>query len=79
MKIIEIPATLRVFVEDGTTDDQIEKLTESLVSHTCGTVEEAALDDELKRYLDSSGGDSNLVIGSDLWVAEFSGMPTVHS
>lgn len=78
MKIVEIPATLRVFVKDETSAEQIEKLADDLVSHTCGTVEETVLDDELKKHLDASDGDSSLIIGSDLWVSEINEKPTVN-
>ena len=79
MKFIEFPATLRVFVEDDTPADQIEKLAEDLVNDACGTIEETVLVEELKKYLEGSCGDSKLVIGSDLWVSECKGKLVVHS
>lgn len=79
MKIIEIPATLRVFVPDNTSDEQIKALSEGMTSNTCGTVEEEVLDEQLKKHIKSVGGNADLLIGSDLWVSEICDSPVVHA
>ncbi|TNC80843.1 MAG: hypothetical protein C9356_12015 [Oleiphilus sp.] len=79
MKIVEIPAVLRIFVDDDVTQEAINRLAEGMVSEACGTVCETDLHEDLKEHLkgaDLSGGER--ILEADLWVFEKPVNPVVH-
>jgi hypothetical protein len=70
MKIIEIPATLRVFVDDSTTAKEALNLAEGLVSDTQGTIAEGELEDLLIDHHEYMNSEAPNILGADLWVYE---------
>jgi hypothetical protein len=80
MKIIEIPATLRIFVADDTSPEEIRELADSLLSDTSATVESRTMDEDLKKHILTDVGKETLadkIAECDLWVHDLEGKKIV--
>ena len=76
MKIIEIPATLRIFVADDTSPEEIRELAENLLSDVSPTVEPRTMDEDLKKHIlieENKEALANKIAECDLWVQDLEG------
>jgi len=71
MRIVNIPANLRIFVPDDIPDDQIKKLVENLESVSEGTVSSGLMEQELSEHVNIEPNNAmlaSIIKEADLWI-----------
>jgi hypothetical protein len=69
MRIISIPATLRIMVPEGTTDEECQKLAEATQSEANATLNEKPILSEVKEHIRMFEPElSGKLVDADIWV-----------